>query len=115
MLQSRIDYAFVGDSLIKNHVLRRVEINAGVVSDHSIVHVELSVFGDQKGRGLFRFDNTRLEDTDLVERVRQEIRKANCNVGLYADVHPIGLKLEMFCSEIRVKGNCSPSPTCDFI
>lgn len=101
--QSRIDYVFVSDYLIRNHVLDFIQIKPGIQSDHSMVSMELTVFGTEKGRGLFRFDNRLLEDADFVHGVRQEIRKADEAEGIYADIVCLGLKLEMLTSEIRVK------------
>ena len=103
--QSRIDYVFLSDTLIRNHVVERIDIKPGIMSDHSLVHVDMIVFGTEKGRGLFRFDNKLLEDEDFVQQVRREISKANSREEIYADAHSPGLRLEMLFSEIRVKSS----------
>ena len=60
------------------------------------------MFGIDKGRGLFRFDNDLSEDMDFVEAVRHEIQRARDERGIYADVTNLGLRLEMVTSGIRV-------------
>ena len=90
---------------MRSHVLNRIEIKPGIRSDHSLVNFELTAFGTEKGRGLFRFDNRLLENAGFVQAVRQEIGKANACEGVYADVACLGLKFEMLSSEIRVKSS----------
>ena len=100
--QSRIDYVFASSSMISNHVLNRIEIRPGVQSDHSLVIFELKMFGSDKGRGLYRFDNRLLEDPTFVQTTRHEIMRASAERGVYANAPDLGLRLEMLTSEIRV-------------
>ena len=99
---SRIDYAFVSQSLIDSYVMRRVKIKPCIHSDHSLVNLEISINVDTKGRGLFRFDNRLLDDNDFIQRVREEMQRANDGQGLYAGVADFGLTIEMLLSEIRI-------------
>ena len=43
--QSRIDYIFVSDSLVNNHLVKTSDIAPGVLSDHSVVSVEIQLGG----------------------------------------------------------------------
>ena len=101
--QSRIDYILASEHLMHNNVLKRIEIRPGINSDHSIVNLELTVCYGDRGRGLFRFDNALLEDTEFVENARAEIEKANQCQGIYEHVTDCGLKIEMLSSEIRAQ------------
>lgn len=101
--QSRIDYVFANDTLISNHVVKRIEIKPGILSDHSFVNVQFEIFKSQRGPGLWKFNNSLLEDVDFVAWVRLEIEKAKNNQDLYADVDDMGLKIEMMTSAIRAQ------------
>ena len=61
----------------------RARVKAGICSDHSMVDFELVVHNSDKGRGLFKFDNTLLEDIQFVEYSRAEIEKAKIGEGIY--------------------------------
>ena len=100
--QSRIDYIFISKYLINNHVLRRTEIKPGVLSDHNIVSMEMNIFADDKGPGLFRFRRDLLQDDIFISAVRAEIIQLKQEEGIYNDVKDWGLKLELLLSEVRV-------------
>ena len=99
---SRIDYVFVSQSMVTSSVIRRVEIKPCISSDHSLVNLQMCIYSDEKGRGLFRFDNHLLDDDDFVQTARQEILKVSEGQGIYEGVDNLGLKIEMLLSEIRV-------------
>ena len=100
--QSRIDCIFASKYLLNNHILRRAEIKPGILSDHSIVNMEITMFADDKGPGLFRFRCELLQDNGFTAAVRDEITKATHGYGIYNDVNDHGLKLELLLSEVRV-------------
>ena len=100
--QSRIDYVLASEHLVRRHILKRIEIKPGIDSDHSLVNVEMTVHGNDKGRGLFRFENTLLDDSEFVDCAKAEIEKARNEEGIYENVSDIGIKIEMLSSEIRV-------------
>ena len=102
--QSRIDYIFASANLINNYILKRIEIQLSVLSDHSILNLEISVHTSDKGPGLWRFNNSLLEDEMFVRGARLEIEKAKHNQDVYADAKDLGLKIEMLTSNIRVQG-----------
>ena len=87
---------------MRNNVLRRIEIKPSTHSDHSFVNIELTIYGNDRGRGLFRFDNELLNDSEFVDCARDEIKKAKMGEGIYRDASEIGIKIEMLTSEIRV-------------
>ena len=60
------------------------------------------IYSNEKGRGLFRFDNRLLDDDDFVQTARQEILNVSEGQGIYEGVNNLGLKIEMLLSEIRV-------------
>ena len=101
--QSRIDYIMVNEGLLQSNILKCIEIRPSICSDHSLVNLELIVHTCDKGRGLFRFDNTLLDDDDFVAFSRLEITKANNKEGVYEGVDDVGLRIEILTSEIRVK------------
>ena len=74
--QSRLDYIIVSEQMILNNVVNRVEINPSVLTDHSVVSAEFTIFTSDKGPGLFRFKNELLEDRNFVESARSEIERA---------------------------------------
>ena len=92
----------VNDNLISNHIIERVEIKPGILSDHNFVNVEICIFKSQGGPGLWRFNNSLLEDSNFVNLVRREIETAKRGEDIYAGVNNLGLKLEMLTSSIRV-------------
>lgn len=99
--QSRIDYVFVHRRLLTNHVLRSIDIRPGILSDHCIVNLEMILYSSSKGPGLWRFNNSLLEDDAFVSFVKNEIRKAKAGSGIYEGVSDLGLLLEMISGEIR--------------
>ena len=101
--QSRIDYFFVTKNLTHRSVVNRIEIKPGILSDHSLVNLELTVHGSDKGKGLYTFNNELLGDTQFIEWARLEMEKARSGIGIYTDAYDMGLKIEMLCGEIRVK------------
>ena len=99
--QSRKDYVFASKGLLTNHVVKAVGIAPGILSDHSMVYFEMQMVAHKKGPGLWRFNNTFLEDEQFTDWVRAEIDTARNDRGVYANVGDAGLLLEMLTSEIR--------------
>ena len=99
--QSRIDYFFASKHLLNKHVTRRVDIAPGILSDHSLLSFELQLVEHKKGPGLWRFNNTHLDDESFTDWVRTEIHAAIQKIGIYENVLDTGLLLEMLTSEIR--------------
>ena len=83
--------------------MKCIEIKAGICSDHSMVNFELVVHNSDKGRGLFRFDNTLLEDIEFVNTHALRSRRPKSGKVYTKMLMILGLKIEMLTSEIRVK------------
>ena len=86
---------------MSNHVLRCIDIRPGILSDHCIVNFEMTLFATTKGPGLWRFNNSLLEDDTFVRWVKTEIGKVKASSGIYGGVNDLGLLLEMLSGEIR--------------
>ena len=54
--QSQIDYVFASENLLSTHILKRIEIKMSVLSDHSILTLEMNVNSSDTGPGLWRFN-----------------------------------------------------------
>ena len=99
--QSRIDYMFVSEHLMQNHVVR-TSIDAGIMSDHSIITIDMQFSSAPRGPGLWMYNNTLLENESHVNEVKAEIKKAQSCLGIYQGNLDKGVKLEMLLSSIRV-------------
>ena len=99
--QSRIDYTFISDVLLNNDVVK-TKIDAGVLSDHSFVSIEVQLSAHIRGPGTWRFNNTLLDDTEFTSTVREEIRKAKQFTDEYLGIQSKGLHVELMLSKIRV-------------
>ena len=82
---SSLDYIFASEYLLNNHVLKCVNIKHGIQSDHSLVNIEIAIFADGKGPGLFRFRNEMLQDEIFVTSVKDEIQKVTQGDEMYND------------------------------
>ena len=100
--QSRIDYFLVSDVLIDAHQISRIDIEPGHRSDHSIVVMEVKVFGGKRGPGVWKMNLSLLANEDVVQGIREEIERAKNRLGQYHDVQDLGLLIEMLLSNIRV-------------
>ena len=58
---------------------------------------------ERGGKGLFRFNHSLFNDAGFVADVRNEIKQAKEETGIYSGVSDIGLKIEIFSSEVRVR------------
>lgn len=100
--QSRIDYIIASEHLISSNIVQTIEIKPSILSDHSLVAAEMSIYTSSRGPGLFRFQNELLQDKTFTEEVRHEIGRALNGEGVYHNVSDWGLKLEVLSSQIRV-------------
>lgn len=100
--QSRIDYFLISDVLIEAQKLMQTVISPGVRSDHSIISLAISVSGSKRGPGLWRFDNTLLEDKYLTDQIKKEIFQATNLDGNYDEIATPGLLMEVLLGNIRV-------------
>ena len=99
--QSRIDYIFASENLCNSQFLKRVDIKPGILTDHSIVSLEMTMFSTDKGPGLFRFWNELLLDNSFVEEAKSEITTAVEERDIYRNIDDPGLILETLSGQIR--------------
>ena len=99
--QSRIDYIFASSSLIENNVAD-VRIDTGILSDHSLVYIDIQLSPERRGPGIWRYNNMLLSDESHVDVVREEISNALRNSGTYYGIVNKGLKVGLLLSSIRV-------------
>lgn len=70
--QSRLDY-FLISSDITNYV-ETTNIKPGYRSDHSIVELTLNLDNQPRGKGLWKFNNSLLKDTEYIETIKECIQ-----------------------------------------
>ena len=63
--QSRIDYFLISKILVNSHRVQKAEIDPGVRSVHSAISLGVLVAGGKRGPGLWRFNNTLLDNKQL--------------------------------------------------
>ena len=71
--QARIDYILISESL--SNIVEKFSIKPGYRSDHSIVLMELKFNSFERGRGLWKFNNSLLTDPIFIEKVKDTIQK----------------------------------------
>ena len=81
--QSRLDFFLVSDSLF--HSVYDVKIDNNYRSDHSPVIISFKINEFMKGKGLWKFNNSLLHDTDYVKLVKKQIKdvKEQYSVHIY--------------------------------
>ena len=99
--QSRIDYVFLSETILNSAVVKS-NINPGILSDHSFVTTHLELHTEPRGPGLWRFNNSLLDDAIFVGKVKTEIQKAQTEDAQYAGIASSGLLLDFLLSNIRV-------------
>ena len=71
--QSRLDYILISESL--SNVVENFIIKPGYRSDHSAVILELKFNSFERGRGLWKFNNSLLTDKIYVDKVKETIER----------------------------------------
>ena len=99
--QSRIDYFLISKALEESHQVIRTDINPGIRSDHSIVSLVIEIASSKRGPGLWRFDLTLLDNSDVVRLITEEIVKAKERREAYVGVDGTGVLLETLFGNIR--------------
>lgn len=100
--QSRIDYFLVSSTIIDAHEIEKIDIEPGPRSDHSIITMSVKIFSNKRGPGVWRLNLSLLENTDVVQEIKEEIDRAKKRQKQYSDADEPGLLLEMLLSNIRV-------------
>ena len=101
--QSRIDYFLISKDLFTSQRVIRADIDPGVRSDHSIIVLEIIMAFGKRGPGLWRFNNTLLNNEQLTESIRSEIMSAKHLEGEYGIIENQGVLLEVLLGKIRAQ------------
>ncbi len=100
-LASRLDYLFISEHLL--NVINAVDINPGLFSDHGILQASFEISsGQDKGRGIWKFNNTLLHDQEYVKEIKSLIETTYLNVDHLEDKI---LKWEVIKMKIRLFTN----------
>ena len=72
LIQSRLDYFLISNSM--SYLITKTEIKPGLLSDHSLINIELELTGTSKrGRGYWKFNNDLLSDLGYIELIKTTI------------------------------------------
>ena len=97
MVSSRLDFWLMSMHMIFN--LKKVSIEPGYKSDHSLISVSFNAQNThQRGRGFWKFNNSLLREPDYMERIKQTLH--DCQLK-YSDLQNKSLKWDTIKCEIR--------------
>ena len=68
---SRLDYCFISEHLLNEN---KCDILPGLHSDHSIVSVEIGCLDSTRGKGLWKFNSSLLQDQAYVNLIKLEAK-----------------------------------------
>ena len=69
---SRLDFFLITNSLFP--FIKSAKIEAGILSDHSIISLEIDFRNFTRGRGYWKFNNSLLRDETYVEKVKSVLK-----------------------------------------
>lgn len=91
-----------------SNIVENFDIKSGYRSDHSIVVLELKFNPFERGRGLWKFNNSLLTDMVFIDKVKEIIDRVKSQYAYNADIHTCFNKdiddsifLEVLLMEIR--------------
>ena len=84
--RGRLDYILISESL--SNCVETYSIKPGYRSDHSIVIIELKFNSFNRGRGLWKFNNSLLSDKEYVKKVKDTIHNV-CREYIRSDIDNI--------------------------
>jgi exonuclease III len=93
---SRIDYIFCSEHFL--NVVDKCDIIPGLLSDHSIINVNINNSQSQRGRGYWKFNNSLLHDTIFVKNVKTLLKECERK---YSYIHDNGLKWDTIKMDVR--------------
>ena len=97
-VRSRIDFFLVTKNLTR--YVKKSEIHSSIVPDHYAIYLLLSWTSEISiGPGLWKFNNTLLDDADYVTKIHETYSHARV---FYSDLEDKRLLWEMLKMEIRV-------------
>ena len=95
-LSSRLDYWFTSEEILNS--TKKIDIQPGIFSDHSIVVLEFGHGNTEPGRGFWKFNCMLLHDKEYVDHIKNLIRSLDIEYNYLEDKN---LKWEIIKSEIR--------------
>ena len=96
-LKSRIDFFLVAKNLTQ--YVKKSEIYPSIAPDHRAIYISLSwTNGKSRGPGLWKFNNTLLNDEHYVTKIRETYSRTR---AFYSDLEGARLLWEMLKMEIR--------------
>ena len=99
--QTRIDYFFISEMLVRNQGIEKLELAPSVKSDHHMLLIHIKLHAEKQGPGTWKFNNSLLEDKHYVGKVKKEIEKAKKGEDCYNGVNNPGLLIETLLGNIR--------------
>ena len=99
--QSRIDYFFISETLVRNRGIDRLELVPSVRSDHHMLVLNIELHDEKKGPGIWKFNNSLLENEEYVQRIKGEIRKARRGEECYSGASSTGILIETLLGNVR--------------
>ena len=99
--QSRIDYFTISNTLRRSQQISKVDIEPGIRSDHSLIILEMELVGRKRGPGLWRFNNSLLDNKQVTDEIKAQIQLAKRRQGQYSTIIEPGLFLEVLLGNIR--------------
>ena len=73
IIWSRIDYFLISQGL--QGKIEQCTISPGILTDHSLVSIEINSDTPKRGPGLWRFNNKHLDNNEFVDKMRKEIER----------------------------------------
>ena len=99
--QSRIDFFFISSSTLRSQGISKIEIRPGHKSDHNMLVLEMNIQNQQRGPGVWRFNNNLLANEEFLCKAVEEIGRAKKGEGIYANIQDTGLIIEILLAELR--------------
>ena len=70
---AKLDFFLITNSLLP--FISKANIEAGILSDHSVTSIEIDFRKFKRGRGFWKFNNSLLKDKDYISLVKQSIKE----------------------------------------
>ena len=86
---------------MRSQKVTKADIEPGIKSDHSVISLEVELTGNKRGPGLWRFNNSLLENKQITGQIRAQILSAIRRQGQYSNIHDSGVFLEVLLGNIR--------------
>ena len=98
---SRIDYILVSQATVESQGIEKIEIRPSIMSDHSMLLLNINIECQKRGPGVWRFNNSLLQNNEFREEVKKETDMAYGGEGEYANLEDAGLLMELLLGRIR--------------